>query len=117
MTTKPVRLSCVAGDCSASHFYSPACLRVLLYTHGICAVAWVCATCKGESQITVPDRVAIYLDGAGAPTTVVHTPEEVFEWPDHGLPITEHDVGMFERSSVTHVNECAVHELFTVDSG
>lgn len=112
---KIIRLSCMAAECNARHFYAVPSVQVLLYTSGVCAVKFHCKTCLEQSEFPVPDQVAISLDQAGAPSTIVHVPEEVLEWPMADVPaISAHDVAVMERSSQRHLEECIRRELLDV---
>lgn len=107
-----VRMICQAPDCDAQCHYPPTAVKVSLYTHGVCSLSFVCKTCGETSEVTIPDRLAIALDAQGCPTTIVHTPDEVLEWPRIEVPaIDSFDVAVFERSSHAHFEECVRREL------
>jgi hypothetical protein len=107
--------TCMADACGAWHQYEVKQIAVSLYTHGICTLAFTCLTCGERSEFAVFDRVAIMLDEMGAPTTIVHTPDEVLEWPAREVPrLTQHDAEVFERSSLRHLEECRRRELVDI---
>lgn len=115
-TSEPPVLTCTllchSPDCGAERTYKLTALRVSLYSHGVCAASFFCLSCKEMTEFILSDEAAMALDAAGAATTIVHTPAEVTEWPAGQVPaIQEFDVGILERSSLRHFNECAWREL------
>lgn len=113
MSSRVATLSC--DRCSAKHSYLIAEINVRLYTHGVCALAFICRSCRQRTEFAVPDRVALLLDERGAPTTIVRTPDEVLEWPAPAVPpLTTHDVEVLERSSLRHLEECRLRELVDI---
>lgn len=107
-----VSLTCQADRCLSIGRYRLADVEVCLYTHGVCTVIFCCQTCGSRCEYAIPDRLALHLDRVGVCTTVVRTPDEVLEWPEPGTPkLTEQDVGLIERSTLTHFNDCARREL------
>jgi hypothetical protein len=107
--------TCQARGCGRNHPYPLGMVAVSLYTHGVCTVAFTCHSCGERSEFPIPDNAAILLDERGAPTTIVHTPDEVLEWPAPAVaPITTHDVEVFERSSLRHLEECRRRELVDI---
>lgn len=110
-----VTLSCMNDDCGERNHYAVQNVRVLLYNHGVCALSFTCPKCGERTEFGVPDSVALQLDRSGAPTTVVKVPEEVFEWPEPGVPpITESDAGIMERSTQAHFEDCVRRELLEI---
>ena len=110
-----VKLTCQAPGCGYQWDYLTQQVQVRLYTHGVCAVSFACQKCKERSEFAVPDRIALRLDKEGAPTTVVHVPDEVTEWPAAAVPaINESDVGIMERSSHSHFEDCVRRELLDI---
>jgi hypothetical protein len=106
--------------CKVKRTYRTSGLRVTLYDHGVCTVSFFCLSCRELTEFEVPDKVAVALDKAGVPTTIVHVPGEVLEWPAKDvLPIQEFDAEVLERSSLSHVSECFRRELLygSIDFG
>ena len=115
MARSEADFTCQAGGCNAYHQYEVTQVAVSLYTHGICTLTFTCLTCGQRSEFAVPDRVALMLDEMGAPTTIIHTPDEVLEWPAREVPrLTQHDAEVFERSSLRHLEECRRRELVDI---
>jgi hypothetical protein len=115
-TLSSFKLTC--DHCSAVRSYVWKSMRVSLYGHGVCTVSFTCTACGRDTEVEVPDQVAIDLDRKGVPTTVVPVPEEVFERPAAEVPaIQAFDVELLERSSIEHFNERFRVELGSLESG
>lgn len=112
---KTLPLTCLGPDCQAQRLYRYDAVHLYLYTHGVCTIAFFCLSCKEQSEFAIPDTAAIDLDSKGVPSTIVHTPAEILEWPQVNVPpIQEYDVGIWERTSLSHFHDCVVRELLSV---
>jgi hypothetical protein len=96
--------TCVA--CGEEATFPLSGITLVLYVRDVQAIQFACPLCEWANETLVSQDVADGLVDVGVQTRVVVAPGELLRWPDLEVPpISEHEVGVLERSSVEHFNE------------